>query len=42
MMVRLSGTIVEVSYGTPELHSRFGVAFNAIYRMHQPSMNLKT
>jgi hypothetical protein len=41
-MVRLSGIVVGVSYVTPELHSRFGVAFNAIYGMHQPSMNLKT
>jgi hypothetical protein len=40
--VRLSGAVVGVGYGTPELHSIFGVAFNAIYRMHQPSMNLKT
>jgi hypothetical protein len=39
--VRL-GDVVGVSYGTPELLSRFGVAFNAIYGMHQPSMNLKT
>jgi hypothetical protein len=40
--MRISGAIVGVSYGTLELHSRLGVAFNAIYRMHQPSMNLKT
>jgi hypothetical protein len=42
MMVRLGGVVVGVSYDTPELHSRFRVAFNTIYRMHQPSMNLKT
>jgi hypothetical protein len=40
--VRLGGGVVGVSYGTPELHSIFGVAFNAIYGMHQPGMNLKT
>jgi hypothetical protein len=34
--------VVGVSYDTPELHSRFRVAFNVIYIMHQPSMNLKT
>jgi hypothetical protein len=38
----LGGVVLEVSYGTPEVHCRFGVAFNAIYGMHQPSMNLKT
>jgi hypothetical protein len=40
--VRLGVVVIGVSYGTPELHSRFRVAFNAIYGMHQPSMNLKT
>jgi hypothetical protein len=40
--VRLGVVVVRVSYGTPELYSRFGVAFNAIYGMHQPSINLKT
>jgi hypothetical protein len=40
--VRLDGTIVGVSYDTSELHSRFKVVFNAIYEMHQSSMNLKT
>jgi hypothetical protein len=37
----IGGAIVGVSYGTSELHSRLGVAFNAIHGMHQPSMNLK-
>jgi hypothetical protein len=41
LTVRLGGTIVGVSYGTPKLHSRFRVAFNVIYGMHQSSMNLK-
>jgi hypothetical protein len=40
--MRLDGVIVVVSYATSELHSRLGVAFNAIYKMHQPSINLKT
>jgi hypothetical protein len=40
--VCLGVVVVGDSYDTPELHSRFGVAFNAIYGMHQPSMNLKT
>jgi hypothetical protein len=40
--MRLGGVIVGVKYATPELHSRFEVAFNAIYGIHQPSMNLKT
>jgi hypothetical protein len=40
--VHLNGAVVEVSYGTPELHSKFGVDFNAIYEIHQSSMNLKT
>jgi hypothetical protein len=42
LMVRIGGVVVGVSYGTPELHSRLGVAFNAIHEMHQSSMNLKT
>jgi hypothetical protein len=41
-MVWIGGAIVGVSYGSPEFRSRLGVAFNAIHRMHQPSMNLKT
>jgi hypothetical protein len=41
MVVRLDGVVVGVSYGTPEHHSRFRVAFNAIYKMHQPSIKLK-
>jgi hypothetical protein len=41
-MVRLSGAVIGVSCGTLELCSRLGVAFNAIHRMHQPSMNMKT
>jgi hypothetical protein len=40
--MRLGGVVVGVSYATTELHSRLGVAFNAIYGMHQPSINLKT
>jgi hypothetical protein len=40
-MVWLNGVVVGVSYGTPKLCSRL-VAFNAIHRMHQSSMNLKT
>jgi hypothetical protein len=39
--VRLGDVVVGISYDTSELYSRFGVAFNAIYGMHQPSMNLK-
>jgi hypothetical protein len=42
LTVRIGGAVVGVSYVTPELHSRFGVAFNEIHGMHQPSMNLKT
>jgi hypothetical protein len=42
VMVRLSGAVVGVSYDTIELHSRFRVAFNAIYEIRQPSINLKT
>jgi hypothetical protein len=42
VMVLLGVAVIGVSYGTSKLHSRFGVAFNAIYGMHQPSMNLKT
>jgi hypothetical protein len=40
--VRLGVVVVGVSYATPELHSIFGFAFNAIYEMQQPSKNLKT
>jgi hypothetical protein len=40
--VCLGGAVIGVTYDTPELHFRFGVAFNAIYGMHQSSMNLKT
>jgi hypothetical protein len=40
--MRISGAVVEVSYGTSELHSRLGVAFNVFHGMHQSSMNLKT
>jgi hypothetical protein len=39
--VHLDGGVVEVSYDTLELHSGFGVGFNAIYEMHQLTMNLK-
>jgi hypothetical protein len=42
VMGRLGSVVVGVSYDTPKLHSRFGVAFNAFYGMHQPRMNLKT
>jgi hypothetical protein len=38
----IGGAVVGVRYGTPELHFRLDVAFNAIHEMHQPSMNLKT
>jgi hypothetical protein len=41
VVVFLGGAVVGVSYGTIELHFRFEVAFNAIYGIHQPSMNLK-
>jgi hypothetical protein len=40
-MVRIGGVVIGVSYDTPELHSRLGVAVNAIHGMHQPSINLK-
>jgi hypothetical protein len=39
--VCVSGAVVGVSYGTPELYSRLGVAFDRIHEMHQPSMILK-
>jgi hypothetical protein len=41
-MVWISSAVIGVSYGTPELSSRLGVAFNAIHEMHQPSIKLKT
>jgi hypothetical protein len=41
LMVLIGGVVVGVSYDTPELQPRFEVAFNAIHRRHQPSMNLK-
>jgi hypothetical protein len=40
-MVRIGGAVIGVSYDTLELHSRLGIAFNAIHEMHQSSMNLK-
>jgi hypothetical protein len=40
-MVNIGGVVVGLIYGIPKLHVRFGVAFNAIHGMHQPSMNLK-
>jgi hypothetical protein len=40
-MVQIGGAVIGVGYGTPELHFRLGIAFNAINEMHQPSMNLK-
>jgi hypothetical protein len=40
-MVQIGGAVIGVSYGTPELHFRLGIAFNAINGMHQPSTNLK-
>jgi hypothetical protein len=40
--MHLGGGVVVVCYDTPELHFIIGVAFNAIYGMHQTSMNLKT
>jgi hypothetical protein len=42
LTMQISGDVVGVSYGSWEPHSRLGVAFNAIHRMHQPSMNLKS
>jgi hypothetical protein len=42
LTVLITGTVVGVSYRTLKLHSRFRVAFNAIHKIHQPSMNLKT
>jgi hypothetical protein len=42
MTVLLGGVVVGVRYDTLKLHSKFRVAFNAIYEMHQPNMNLKT
>jgi hypothetical protein len=39
-MVGLGGAVVVVSYGTPQLRSMLGVAFNAIHVVYQPSMNL--
>jgi hypothetical protein len=41
VMVSLSSVVVAVSYDILELHSRFEVAFNEIYRMYQSSMNVK-
>jgi hypothetical protein len=41
-MVWIGGTVVGVSYDIPQLRSRLGVDFNAVYTMHQPNMNLKT
>jgi hypothetical protein len=41
LMVNIGGAIVGVNYETPNLRARFGVAFNAIHGMHQPSMNPK-
>jgi hypothetical protein len=40
-MVCVGGAVLGVSYSTPELHSRLGVAIDAIHVMHQPSMDLK-
>jgi hypothetical protein len=40
-MVHISVVVIGVSYDTLELLFRLGIAFNAIHRMHQPSMNLK-
>jgi hypothetical protein len=40
--VQIGGAIVDVSYGTSELWSRLGVAFNAFHGMLQPSMDLQT
>jgi hypothetical protein len=40
--MRVSGAVVGVSYGTSTLCSRLSVAFNAIHRMHESGINLKT
>jgi hypothetical protein len=40
-MMRVSGAVVGIRYGTAKLRSRHGIGFNAIHKMHQPSMNLK-
>jgi hypothetical protein len=40
--VQIGGAVVDVSYGTSELRSRLGVAFNAFHGMHQSSMDLQT
>jgi hypothetical protein len=40
--VQIGGAIIGVSYGTTELHSMLGIAFNATHKMQQQSMNLKT
>jgi hypothetical protein len=42
LMMRISDAVIGVSYGTLELHYRLDIAFNAIHKMHQSSMNLKT
>jgi hypothetical protein len=39
--MHVGGDVVCVSYDIPELHFRIGVAFNAIYKMHQQSRTLK-
>jgi hypothetical protein len=41
-MVQIGGAVIGVSYGTPELHFRLGIVFNAIHGMLQPNMNMKT
>jgi hypothetical protein len=41
-VVHVDAAVVGVSNGTTKLHSRLGVAFNAIHIMHQSNMNLKT
>jgi hypothetical protein len=42
LAVCVGGVVVGVTYDTPELHFRLGIAFNAIHKTQQPSMNLKT
>jgi hypothetical protein len=41
LTVHIGGGVVGVNYGTPELRSSLGIAFDAIRGMHQASMNLK-
>jgi hypothetical protein len=42
LIVQFGRAVVGVSYITPIIRSRLGVAFNAIHIIYQPNMNLKT